>query len=48
MDEGESRRQEIFSAQGYFVLPRFFDGRESEGTLTITMKWTLGPYRLSA
>ncbi len=48
MDEGDSGCQETFSAQGYFVVPRFFDGREPEGTSTITMKWTLGPYRPSA
>ena len=48
MDEGETRLQDRFFAQGYVVLPRFFAGRESEGPSTITMKWTLGPYRLSA
>jgi hypothetical protein len=28
MDEGETRLQDTLSAQGYFVLPRFFAGRE--------------------
>lgn len=28
MDEGETRLQDRFAAQGYVVLPRFFAGRE--------------------